>query len=207
MNSPEYIPWTFSWDLDDILDRHENEAYIPKNYPNLPDKKWWAIYHRHATAMRILEKQEALESQKTQELLQKQILISRRHLYWTLQELINKKEQKHQAYLAQKKQAAFVALKNSWNTKEYMAAFLSATPELIKQDDDALLWLYNYLIISLKSIKWKKQRKNNETTIGLILEVLIKKWLPTWIKEIQDRISQMSPETIKKIHKSLHTSN
>lgn len=88
-----------------------------------------------------------------------------------------------------------------------MAAFLSATPELIKQDDDALLWLYNYLIISLKAIKWKKQRKNNETTIGLILEVLIKKWLPTWMKEIQDRISQMSPEAIKKIHKSLHTSN
>lgn len=207
MNSPEYIPWTFSGDLDDILDRHENEAYIPKNYPNLSDKKWWGIYHRHAKAMRIILEQKTIESQKTKELLQEQIWMSRIHLYWTLQELINKKEQQHQVYLAQKKQAAFVALKNSWNTKQYMAAFLSATPELIKQDDDALLWLYNYLIISLKAIKWKKQRKNNETTIGLILEVLIKKWLPTWMKEIQDRISQMSPEAIKKIHKSLHTSN
>lgn len=97
--------WEYTWDADDVLDRHEWRYDIkwhyhgdwawPINYPDWSDKRWKSVWHAHNKYLH--DKKTREEQNRIEE--NRRIEYIRNSLKWIIAYLISdlahKKDEKH----------------------------------------------------------------------------------------------------------------
>ncbi len=202
-NNTIQLPWEYTGTPDNVLARHDHtqRRYTPLNYPDLSDKKWWAVQHQHKKALRVLADNAIRQSQleeREEEILKIDKENSLSRLLFVLEKIRNDRQEKaSKAAEYQRTTLRSVAQVKSGNTNTGMTQFAQRATELETMDTKAVAYMWWMLQHNVKNTTSKKTRKNILEMLQLIKDVMIKRNIPTQWAELTKLISTITEDELK----------